>query len=149
MKTIFDPTAREELMERISTLTQQNTAAWGKMNISQMIKHCVLWNDWVLGRSEQQYKQILLGKIFGKMALKNLVKNDKPMGKNAPAGNFTVKEASGDVEPQKKIWMEQIAAYGQFSNSGFIHDFFGKMKDEEIGIFVYKHMDHHLRHFNA
>lgn len=149
MKTIFDAAAREELMKRIDTLSPQNTPLWGKMDINRMIKHCTLWNDWVLGRSHQEYKQVFLGKLFGKMALKSIVKNDKPLGKNAPAGVFAVKEASGDIELQKKIWLEQIAAYEQFSNPGFIHDFFGKMKTEEIGIFVYKHMDHHLRQFNA
>lgn len=149
MKTIFDPTAREELMRRIGTLTQQNTALWGKMNINRMIKHCTIWNDWILGRSHQEYKQIFIGKLFGKIALKGMMKNDKPLGRNAPAGIFAVKEASDDIELQKKVWLGQIAAYEHFSNPGFIHDFFGKMKTEEIGILVYKHMDHHLRQFNA
>lgn len=149
MKTIFDRTAREELMERISSLTQKNTPQWGKMNLYQMIKHCTVWNDWILGNGQHTYKQEFLGKIFGKITLKGLMKNDKPMGKNSPAGSFTIKEANGDIEQQKKIWLQQIAAYGSFSNPEFIHDFFGKMKAEEIGVFVYKHMDHHLRQFNA
>ena len=72
------------------------------------------------------------------------------MKKNMPAGKgFTVKEKNGDLELQKKIWIERIAAYEQFSNPAFIHDFFGRMTVEQIGIFAYKHSDHHLSQFNA
>ncbi|WP_119080718.1 DUF1569 domain-containing protein [Chitinophaga alhagiae] len=149
MKTIFDHTIRQELTGRVNSLTGNNTGQWGKMNIYQMTKHCTVWNDWMLGRGWHTYKQELLGRIFGKMALKGLVKDERPMKKNMPAGSFAIKEKEGDVELQKKIWMEQIAAYGHFSNPAFIHNFFGKMTVNEIGIFVYKHLDHHLRQFNA
>lgn len=149
MKTIFDHHVREELITRIDSLTQRNTAQWGKMNLFQMMKHCTVWNDWVLGKNNQPYKQEFLGWLFGKMALKGMVKDETPIKKNMPAGSFAIKEANGDTELQKQTWRNQIAAYEHFSNPDFIHDFFGKMKKEEIGIFVYKHMDHHLRQFNA
>jgi len=45
--------------------------------------------------------------------------------------------------------VQQVADYAHFSNTGFIHDFFGKMTREEIGILAYKHLDHHLRQFGA
>ena len=84
------------------------------------------------------------------MALKPMVKDDRPIKKNMPSGRgFIVKDNNGNIEHQKKIWAERIAAYEYFSNPGFIHDFFGKMTVDEIGIFAYKHADHHLRQFNA
>ncbi|MGE8525016.1 DUF1569 domain-containing protein [Chryseobacterium rhizosphaerae] len=149
MKTIFNKAEREELIGRINTLNSHNTAQWGKMNLYQMMKHCTRWNDWVLGNGAHSYRQEFLGKLFGKMVLKGMVKDDKPMKKNAPAGIFTIKEQNGDIQDEKKIWLAQMTAYENFSNPEFIHDFFGKMKTEDIGIFVYKHMDHHLRQFNA
>lgn len=149
MKTIFDNATREELIDRINSLTKSNTAQWGKMNVYQMTKHCTTWNNWILGNSQYVYKQEFLGKIFGKMALKSMVKSDAPMKKNMPAGIFAIKAKNGDVEQEKKTWVEQIRQYGHYSNPDFIHDFFGKMKVDEIGIFVYKHFDHHLRQFNV
>lgn len=149
MKTIFDNHVREELINRINLLSQESTAQWGKMNLCQMVKHCTAWNDWVLGNKKYRYRQDFLGKIFGRMVLKKMVKDDKPLGKNAPAGIFTIKEQVGNFEYMKNSWLEQMAAYGSYSNPGFIHDFFGKMTKDEIGIFVYKHMDHHLRQFNT
>lgn len=149
MKTIFEQDVRKELTDRIGSLTQNHTAQWGKMNLFQMIKHCVIWNDWVLGESKYMYKQEFMGWLFGRMALNGLIKNDKPLSKNVPAGSFAIKETDGDTIYEKQILLRQISLYENFSNPEFIHNFFGRMKREEIGIFVYKHMDHHLRQFNA
>ncbi|MDC8103753.1 MULTISPECIES: DUF1569 domain-containing protein [Chryseobacterium] len=149
MKTIFEHKDRQELIERISALTDNKTAQWGKMNLYQMIRHCTVWNDWILGRNKQEYKQEFLGKLFGRMALKRLLREGAVMDKNVPAGEFAIKEKTGDTDLYKKIWLEQIAAYENYSNPDFIHNFFGKMKTEDLGMFVYKHMDHHLRQFNV
>jgi hypothetical protein len=150
MKTIFDKSARTELIDRIYLLNESARPLWGKMNTYQMIRHCTIWNDWVLGRGNYVYRQEFLGKIFGRMALRSNTKDDKPIGKNMPAGKaFTVKELEGDSNAQKTMWKEQVGNYETFSNDSFIHDFFGKMTKEQIGIFAYKHNDHHLRQFNA
>jgi hypothetical protein len=125
-------------------------AQWGKMNVYQMVKHCLFWDEWVLGLQNRTYKQEFIGWIFGKMALKGIMKDDRPIKKNMPSGPaFIIKEVDGDLELQKKIWIQRIAAYEHFSNPDFIHDFFGKMTTEEIGMFAYKHSDHHLRQFGA
>lgn len=150
MKTIFDTAAREELIGRINTLTPANTAQWGKMNVYQMTKHCTVWNDWIQGTHHPVYKHEFIGWIFGKVALKGIMRDDKPLKKNMPSGKaFTIREKNGDIEQQKRLWVRQVAGYEHFSNPGFIHDFFGKMTVEEIGILAYKHTDHHLRQFNA
>ena len=82
--------------------------------------------------------------------LKIAVKNDNPMQKNMPAGKtFIVKENGGNVDIQKIIWADLIAEYEHFSNPDFVHDFFGKMTKEQIGIFAFKHADHHLRQFGV
>lgn len=150
MKTIFDPITRNELITRINTLKENGRPLWGKMNRYQMIRHCVLWNEWILGVHQQGYKQGLLGKVFGKMALRSNTKDDRPIGRNMPAGKaFTIKELEGDLDQQQEKWVQLIADYAHFSNEAFVHDFFGKMTKDQIGIFVYKHMDHHLRQFGV
>ncbi|UII20302.1 DUF1569 domain-containing protein [Fulvivirga ligni] len=150
MKTIFSATLRDELTHRISLLQASNKAQWGKMNVSQMARHCTIWNEWVLGTKPYEYKQEFLGKLFGKLALKSNTKDDKPIGKKMPAGRaFVVKEATSDLISYQSIWQGQVKAYKDFSNDSFIHDFFGKMTNEQIGIFAYKHNDHHLRQFGG
>lgn len=153
MKTMFDASVRAELQQRIQSLTADRKAKWGKMNPYQMTRHCNIWNEWVLGKgpySNHRYTQDLLGKLFGKWALRNNTQNDRPLDKNMPAGKaFLAREKDGDTETEKALWLQWIAAYAHFSNDGFVHDFFGRMSREQIGIFAYKHFDHHLRQFGV
>ncbi|MEP7252375.1 MAG: DUF1569 domain-containing protein [Ginsengibacter sp.] len=146
MKTIFNHDIRNEFVDRINELNKDRKAQWGKMNVCQMIKHCAQWEEMALGKTK--YKQSLLGKVFGKMALKNMIKDDNPVKKNMPTvPSFKIITLDGNVEVEKQKWIELIKEYGQFSNDDFIHPFFGKMHQEQIGILAYKHIDHHLRQF--
>ena len=150
MKTIFNIAVRGELIGRINSLNESNTAQWGKMNVYQMIKHCSMFDEWILGKNPPVYKQAFIGRVFGKIALKGLLKDEAPMKRNmVTIAGFKIKETAGDIKGQKDKWGALIREYEYFSNPGFVHTFFGKMTNEEIGLLVYKHTDHHLRQFNA
>lgn len=150
MKSIFDAATRQALILRIDSLSENHKAAWGKMNAYQMVQHCVRWDEWMLGTNKPVYKQELIGKLFGKMALRRMTKNDNPLDKNVPTSSWLkINETSGDFQAAKDIWKSRVHAYGAYDNPGFTHDFFGKMTLTDIGILVYKHTDHHLRQFGA
>jgi len=148
MKTIFDNATTVELIKRISTLEENSQPQWGKMTVYQMLKHCRLWEEMIVGKLH--CKRIFIGRIIGKMALKASLKDDKPMKPNNPsAPEVVVKETSGDIVAEKRRWITFIEQHKNFSNPDFVHPFFGKMTKEQIGQFAYKHIDHHLRQFNA
>mgnify|MGYP001437818480 CR=1 FL=1 len=148
MKTIFDKTIREKLIERIGQINQNDNAKWGKMNVFQMLKHNTYWNGWIIGKDDHNYKQAFMGKIFGKIALKKMIKDERPFDKNIPtSAQFKVKELNGELEFKKSKWISLIKEYENYNNPEFVHDFFGKMTKEQIGVLVYKHTDHHLRQF--
>lgn len=150
MKTVFDQSTRDELITRIGMLQQGSTALWGRMTIYQMLKHCSMWDAWVTGVDTKKYPRALMGYIFGRMALKNITKDDTLIPKNAVSlADFIVKETVGDIAAEKKKWIALVESYAHFNNPGFIHSFFGKMTREQIGYFAYKHTDHHLRQFNC
>jgi len=150
MKTIFDKENRILLINRIEQINEGKKAEWGKMNVYQMTKHNTYWNSWILGKGNFVYKQEFLGKIFGKIALKRMIKDEKLFDKNIPTSDqFKAKELSGDLESEKSEWISLINEYENYSNPKFIHDFFGKITKEQIGILVYKHTDHHLRQFGV
>lgn len=150
MKTIFDKSTRAGLISRINTLNEKSVSAWGKMTIYQMLKHCTIWEEWISGVNEPTYKQEFIGFIFGKMALKRILKDERPLGKNTPTSTaFKPKQKDGDVESEKRKWIKLIEEYEHYSNPEFVHDFFGKMTKEQVGILAYKHTDHHLRQFNS
>ncbi|HWJ91976.1 MAG TPA: DUF1569 domain-containing protein [Flavisolibacter sp.] len=148
MKSVFDQETRQELVRRINSLHAGSTAQWGKMNICQMLTHCVLCEEMYLGKAT--YKRSFIGRIFGRIGLKNILKDEKPLQRNSPTSPaFKVTGPGGDVAREKRKWISLIEQYADFSNDDFEHWFFGKMTREQVGWFVYKHSDHHLRQFNA
>lgn len=148
MKTIFDKNTREELIKRINLLSENNTAQWGKMNVFQMVKHCILCEEMYLGKTP--YKRSFLGFLLGKIALNLLMKDDKPKKHNSPTKNeFKIIENKGNLVIDKDKWISLIQEYENYSNQAFVHWFFGKMTREQVGISVYKHNDHHLRQFDS
>jgi hypothetical protein len=148
MKTILDKTTRDELIRRINTLNENNTAQWGKMNVYQMLKHCVLYEEMVQGK--KKHRRIFLGRLFGKMALNDLIKDEKPVRHNMPTiPAIKVKENEGDIAAEKAKWIAMIEEYTHRSNQYGEHAFFGKMTEDQIGLLEYKHIDHHLRQFNS
>jgi hypothetical protein len=145
MKSVFDQQTRDELISRINMLDENSPAKWGKMNVYQMIKHCTLWEEMLLGK--KQYSQSFIGRLFGKIALKNMLK-DEPIKPNLPTvPSFKISD-NGDVSKARAEWLSLIAEHGK-EDKGFVHPFFGKLTAEQAGRIAYKHIDHHLRQFNS
>ena len=148
MKTIFEKETKTELVNRIDSLKENTQSQWGKMNVYQMVKHCRLWEEMM--QSKINLKRPLIGRIFGRMALKTVLGNANPLKRNTPTiPSLIINETAGDFETEKKRWISNIEKYAGFDNDNFQHVFFGKMTKEQIGQMVYKHIDHHLRQFNA
>lgn len=147
MRTVFDKATRDELISRINSLNEHNTAQWGKMNLYQMLKHCTLWEEMMLGK--KNHKQAFIGRLFGKMALKSLTEDERPLTRNTPTlPELRIKE-QGDVSSEKMKWTALIEEHALETPAEIMHPFFGKINKEQIGYLVYKHTDHHLRQFNA
>jgi len=81
MNTIFDKTTRDELVKRINSLNEDCTAQWGKMNVKQMVKHCTMWEEVVLGK--RKIKVPLLGRLLGKFFLRQMIKDENPLKRSA------------------------------------------------------------------
>lgn len=145
MKTIFDEVTVNELIERINLLREGDPARWGRMNAGQMLKHCTLSEE--MFRGEKQYKRLFIGRLFGRMALNGILKDESPLKKNQPTHPELRISIPGDFETERHKWTGLLQGYATFSNPDFVHPFFGKMTREEIGKYVYKHTDHHLRQF--
>lgn len=148
MKTIFDKQTQNNLIERVNFLNENSKALWGKMNVYQMIKHCILCEEMYLGKTH--YKHSLLGFLLGKVFLNQLLKDDNRKKQNSPTKKeLKVVESNGNLIEDKLKWISLIREYENYSNQTFVHWFYGKMTKEQVGISVYKHIDHHLRQFNV
>lgn len=145
MKSILDKKTRTEVINRIESLDKDCKSVWGKMNVGQMVKHCTLCEELYLGKAK--FKRVFLGRIFGRYALKKLLSDERPIGKNSPTAPYLlVTENIDALEEQKQRWIALLNEYETYNNT-FVHPFFGKMTRDELGRFVYKHCDHHLRQF--
>jgi hypothetical protein len=146
MKSIFDRSTRDELKSRIQNLNEQSTPGWGKMNVGQMMRHCTKWDEMAQGKTK--YKQSFIGRIFGKMALKQIMQ-DAPMKKNVPTvPSFKIKETI-NVAEEKAKWLRLLDEYDHYSGEGYLHPFFGMLTKDQTGRMAYKHADHHLKQFSV
>ena len=150
MKSVLDQSTRDELIRRIGSLTEHQVSAWGNMNVYQMLRHCVLWDEMVL--RNKKYRRVFIGWLLGKFMLRKELKDNSPMRKNNPSiPELIIHETNGNISAEKAKWIALINEYAHYSVSdlGFVHPFFGAMTREQVGYFAYKHSDHHLRQFNS
>jgi len=147
MKTVYDKAVRDELIARIRMVNENSPSLWGKMTVFQMVKHCVLWEDMVL--HGKKYRRVFAGRLFGKIALKSILKDGAPLRRSTPTIPELVVTGDGSVSLQKEKWIGLIEEHGRLFNSEFVHPFFGRMTQEETGVLAYKHSDHHLRQFGC
>src|SRR5258706_1023820 len=103
MKTIFDKTTRDELINRINTLNENSTAQWGRMTSYQMLKHCRMWEEMIAGK--KKYKRVFIGRLFGKMVLKNMLKDERPLMRNTPTIPELKIIEDGDVSSERTKWI--------------------------------------------
>ena len=150
MKTVYNPNTIQELTQRIEKIQDNSKAQWGKMNAYQMLVHCVKNEEMLQGK--RAYKRNFIGKIFGKMALKSILKDEMPLKKNQPTHPEFVITQQGQVAQPKQQLMALVREYEHLSTrkaGELVHPFFGKMSHEQLGKYAYKHLDHHLNQFGV
>lgn len=149
MKTLFDVASRQSLLERISRLTPDAKAAWGKMNAEQMLAHLV--EAMKLGTGELVTKPRKM--LIRYPPLKQLIIYVLPFPKGAPTAPELKRRDTdaGTLERNRAELarlMEDIA--GRAGQKEWPeHPAFGKLSRRAWGVLGYKHIAHHLRQFGA
>jgi len=122
MKTVFDKKTRDGLIDRIHTLSENSNANRGSMNVHQMIKHCIAWEEMVTGK--QKLKRVFIGRLFGKIALKSMIGNDSPVKRHLPTmPELKITDGTADIEPDKRKWMALVEENALSPNPKFTHLF--------------------------
>lgn len=146
MNTILNTAEKDALLMRIAALTGDEAASWGKMNVAQMMEHCIRFEEMMAG--QRKIKRVWLGYLVGKMALKGMIGDNQPVKHHVPTlPELVVEETNEDFAQQKEKWIGLLNAYEYAPATRYIHPFFGKMTRDETGRMVFKHTDHHLRQF--
>jgi hypothetical protein len=150
MKTIFNKGAYQEILGRLDKLSVDDEAKWGKMNVTQMLKHCQKPIRLAFGEETVQKPGFFM-KIMIRF-FKPTLYNDKPWKKGLPtAKEFIIKDAE-NFEQEKdtlKQLVDRMHDSEDYFKPGRKHPIFGYMKSWMWGQSAYKHLDHHLKQFGA
>jgi Protein of unknown function (DUF1569) len=148
MKNLHQSEAIAEILNRLDKLKIDAPAQWGKMNASQMVAHCANAIEVPLGIRNP--KRTLLGKVLGGFFKADYL-SEKPMGKNAPTHPDFIIKNTPDFEKERDRLKQHITAFskGPEAIKNDMHAFFGKFTVQEWAQSGYKHIDHHLKQFNA
>ena len=149
MKTIYDVSTYNDLIERLGRLTPESERQWGKMSPAQAMEHTARAIEMASGAAP--LKQLFLGKLISWM-FKSKFLGEEPFPKNAPTGPTMKIPNEPDFEATRtrlKELMTDFHTNGPNACSGNVHGFFGPLTGDEWGICQYKHVDHHLRQFGV
>ncbi len=146
MKSIFERTTYNEVLERIDSLNENSTRQWGKMTAGQMVWHCQF--PFVIGIKNKHRGK---GNFFVKLFFKKQMYSDKPFRKNLPtASNLRTKEDK-NLSTEKAILKQLVNDFYncRTRKDWNPHPLFGKLTHEQWGKMEYKHLDHHLTQFGV
>jgi hypothetical protein len=148
-KTIFSATIVADLIQRVQKLTLSHQPSWGRMTVTEMVIHCNITNEGILksGKSDRisTFKQKFFKFIFFR------IKSEFPKLAKAPKRFDTKGQGVAvDLEGEKSKFVQILLQFPELEKPlEAPHPIFGSLSNEEWGIFVYRHMDHHLRQFNV
>jgi hypothetical protein len=150
MKNLYEPAAVQQLKDRIARLRPDSQRQWGKMNVAQAVAHCSGPMEWAVGDSFPS--RMFVGRILGPLVKSKVLKDETPMGRNAPTAKSLVINDERDLEAERKrlcSLIDRFAAAGPKGCTTHPHTFFGPMTPDEWATLMYKHLDHHLRQFGV
>jgi hypothetical protein len=123
---------------------------WGKMNVVQMIQHCVIQLKMalkIIPESKPEGSALLktaLGKWLGLYVLPWSKSTTSPTAMNMEFNDATV----AAFEEEKKL-LQKLLGQVLYKNEFNMHPFFGKLDKEDWGRLIWKHLNHHLTQFGV
>lgn len=150
LPNIFTKKVSEKIIERISTLTANSHAGWGKMSVAIMLAHCNVTYEMVY-ENKHPKPNFLMSFILKTFIKKTVVSEAlyKHNSQTAPA--FIIKdERKFDQEKNRLInYINKTQQLGEAEFDNKLSHSFGKLNSVEWNNMFYKHLDHHLTQFGV
>ena len=150
MKNIFDKNDTGEMINRISKLTPDTSAQWGKMNVGQMLAHCCVPYDMAL--TDNYPKPNFFFRTLAKLFAKSMVVGPKPYPRNSrTAPEFIITDQRiFNTEKNRLISnIKKTQALGAKHFDGKESLSFGPLSKDQWNTLFYKHLNHHLTQFGV
>ena len=100
MNSLFDPQISQKIIQRIENLQVDSPRQWGKMDVAQMLAHCVVSLEVAVG--DKNPPRTFIAKLIGGF-MKGMLTNDKPMPKGSPTNPAYLIVDERDFENEKNI----------------------------------------------
>ncbi|WP_228408223.1 MULTISPECIES: DUF1569 domain-containing protein [unclassified Chryseobacterium] len=150
-KSLHNPEDFKEIINRISCLKENSPKKWGKMNVSQMMRHC---SDVLL---VPQKKVILpsIHSVFRWIGIATKIEMqifNNGIPRNMPTFRKLIVNFECDFDAEKENLLKILCDYRHHFENGNLplhHELFGRMKEKDWGFLEYKHLDHHLKQFGT
>ncbi|WP_259131788.1 DUF1569 domain-containing protein [Chryseobacterium ginsenosidimutans] len=141
----------EEIKSRISNLTKNSQAKWGKMNVAQMLRHC----NYVLQVPLKKIELPSVNHLFEAIGIltkweMQIFNNGIP--RNMPTFQKLIVNFECDFDEEKQSLLKTLDEYLQNLKNENVparHVLFGKMDKKDWGFLEYKHLNHHLKQFSV
>jgi Protein of unknown function (DUF1569) len=150
LPNIYLQETTQEFIDRINRLEGNEVPLWGKMNVGQMLSHCCVPYQQILGENSDTPGRLM--KFLMKRFFKKAMINDQAYRKNLPTGPAFVRSGVHDVstEQSKLIsYIKTIQELGPEKLEAIPSLSLGKLSSQEWSNMLYKHLDHHLRQFGV
>ena len=148
-KSIWNKEQGDALWKRLQNLKPNNKRQWGKMTVSQMLRHIDVAYKNAMG--EIKVPMNALAPLASFTPIKHTIIYALPFLKNLPTATEYKMEEDSDFQESYDQFLktfQKIRAVSDVSSFDS-HPFFGKLNRKEWGALLYKHLDHHLRQFSA
>ena len=142
MKSLAQPTTRQEVLTRIDSITDDRKPLWGKFTARAMLDHIARATEMAAGERDVAPKKLPV-RFF---PLKQLFIYLLPFPKGLPTSPELLTDSPEPLEKSKETMRRLITS---FDPKTCDHPAFGKMSSRAWCVLVYRHCDHHLRQFGA
>jgi len=144
---MFDPSVKQEIIDRINKLTAQTQRQWGKMDVAQMLAHVQQPIEVAYGKRELKSHWLL--KLIGPL-FKTKLYNGQPYKQGLPTDrSYVMTGTVKDFEKEKQQLLEIIDRFHDPNLTDARHPVFGTFTKEQWSLATWKHLDHHLRQFGV
>jgi hypothetical protein len=150
-KTLHNRQHFEEIINRISGLSENSQGKWGRMNASQMLKHCDLVLQIALNRVELPEINFFL-RWIGIFTKKEMYVFNNGIPRNMPTFQKLIATFDCNFNEARESLLQTMDDYWAAFESNNLpnhHILFGKMTENDWGFLEFKHLDHHLKQFNV
>jgi hypothetical protein len=147
MLSLFDPTARRAIAQRLDRLAATSQPLWGRMNVGQMVVHCTLQLQLALG----ELAAAPMASGASRFPMKQLLIYVLPWPKGVPTFPELRDPLTTGWDADRNALRSLIERFGAQDprRAWPAHAAFGPMSGRAWGVLAARHLDHHLRQFGA